>query len=81
MTTESVSFHDTGGISVALVSLAHLKWATNRSYFRQSFVVPSEEMSGMTNEFFKHLYTAEGTERMEDVRSVDSSSESISGNE
>lgn len=25
----------------------------------------------MTNEFFKHLYTAEGTERMEDVRSVD----------
>ena len=28
----------------------------------------------MTNEFFKHLYTAEGTERMEDVRSVDSSS-------
>ena len=38
-------------------------------------------MSGMTNEFFKHLYTAEGTERMEDVRSVDSSSESISGNE
>ena len=81
MTTESVSFHDTGGVSVALVSLAHLKWATNRSYFRQSFVVHSEEMSGMTNEFFKHLYTAEGTERMEDVRSVDSSSESISGNE
>ena len=29
----------------------------------------------MTNEFFKHLYTAEGTERMEDVRSVDSSSD------
>ena len=66
---------------MALVSLAHLKAATNRAYCRQAFSVPSEEMSGMTNEFFKHLYTAEGTERMEDVRSVDSSSESISGNE
>jgi hypothetical protein len=38
-------------------------------------------MRGMTNEFFKHLYTSEGTERMEDIPYVDGSSESISGNE